>query len=191
MDIQGKVTEAKESIDIKIKRYLGFYFICSLVDRVNGWLVHHRFKNYKRGNLLSHAKRELEFAGYDLNQKEDDPNKWICENLIELLGVFSSQGHSGFSAPYCVDMFSKLARFEPLTPLTGGDDEWLEVGHEIYQNVRCSTVFKEGKNGKAYWIDGKVFREPNGATYTSSESRVFIEFPWVKSDPEIIDAEED
>jgi hypothetical protein len=32
-------------------------------------------------NLLKHARRELQLVGYDLNQKEEDPNKWIVENV--------------------------------------------------------------------------------------------------------------
>lgn len=123
-----------------------------------------------------HAERELKFAGYDLDEKEDGPNKWIVENLFELLDVFGKQGHSGSSAPYCINMFKKLASFEPLGPLTGEDSEWVEITPGVFQNIRASHVFKA--NGQAYDINGKVFREPNGVGYTSRDSRVDVTFPY-------------
>lgn len=91
--------------------------------------------------------------------------------------MFSKQGHSGFSAPYCVETFRKLALHEPLVPLSGADDEWNEVSDGMWQNNRCSHVFKDA-DGKAYDIEGRIFREPNGACYTSRDSRVYIEFPY-------------
>jgi hypothetical protein len=129
-------------------------------------------------NLIKHAKRELKVIGYDLDSKEDDPNTWICENILELLDVFSKQGHSGSSAPYCISLFTKLANFEPVCPLTGNDDEWNEVWDGVYQNNRCSHVFKNGKDGIAYDIEGKIFRESDGCCYTSSDSRVYVTFPY-------------
>jgi hypothetical protein len=136
-------------------------------------------KHQKRGKVMSlieHAKIELQAVGYDLNQAEEDPNKWICKNVLELLEVFSAQGHSGSSAPYCISMFEKLARFEPLCPLTGEDGEWGEVSPGHFQNRRCSHVFKE--NGEAYDIEGRIFREPDGCCFTNRDSRVLVTFPY-------------
>ena len=135
----------------------------------------------KNSNSVSHAKREFVAIGYDVPDDEEGPNKWMVENVLELLVVFSAQGHSGFSAPYCIDAFKKLASFEPLSPLTGNDDEWGETytsnDRFIYQNKRCSHVFKE-ENGKAYDINGKTFRDPDRCYYTDSGSSVDIEFPY-------------
>lgn len=146
------------------------------------WKVRSVFRKKEPSGLLSHAKREFRAAGYlPVEQCEDDPNKWIQESVLELLAVFSKQGHSGFSAAHCIDMFKKLASYEPLVPLSGDDDEWTDVGEmsgfPIWQNNRCHHVFKEG-DGKAYDIDGIIFREPNGCCYTSKESRVYIDFPY-------------
>lgn len=132
------------------------------------------------GNYIKHAKREFLAVGYiplDVEQ-EEGPNKWIQENIFELLRVFEAQGHSGTSAPYCIAMFKKLASFEPLCPLTGENSEWNEVGSGMFQNNRCSHVFKDA-DGKAYDIEGRIFREPNGSCYTGSGSWVYIEFPYV------------
>jgi len=55
-----------------------------------------------------------------------------------------------------------LSRFEPISPLTGKDEEWGEVVNYLFQNNRNSAVFKEGKDGKPYFIDAYSKRTPNG-----------------------------
>jgi len=133
-------------------------------------------------SLQNHAKREFKACGYTPvdEAQEDGPNLWIQQNVLELLEVFANQGHSGSSAPYCIQMFSKLAMFEPLIPLQGTDDEWNEVSEGVWQNNRCSHVFKQTDrfDGQAYDINGKVFREPSGACYTGRESAVPVTFPY-------------
>lgn len=135
-------------------------------------------------NLVKHAKKEFEILGWP---GDCEMQKMICDNIIELLEVFSNHGHSGSSAPYALGMFNELAKFNPISPLTGDDSEWVEVGDNLYQNNRDGEVFKEGESIRAYWINGKIFRDYKGITYTNKESRVFIEFPWTKPEPEIID----
>ena len=127
-----------------------------------------------------HAKRELEILGYDMNDKEEGPNKWMVESVMELLSVFKKQGQSGATAPECIDLFKKLASFEPLSPLTGKESEWSKPidGKGTRQNKRCTHVFIN-KDEQSYDIRGKVFIEPNGSTYTSKDSRVNITFPYV------------
>ncbi len=141
-----------------------------------------RLKKRPKGNTVRHAEREFLAAGYTpLDQaQEDGPNKWIQENVLELLEVFARQGHSGFSAHYAVETFRKLALHEPLVPLSGADDEWNEVSEGVFQNNRCPHVFKDKEqfNGQAYDINGRVFREPNGCCYTSSDSCVPVTFPY-------------
>lgn len=101
-------------------------------------------------NLVKHAKEEFRFAGYDPIEKcAEDPDKWIQENVIELLKIFSFQGHSGMSAEFLIKYFKKLASFKILTPLKGTPDEWNEVGEGEFQNIRLSSVFKD-KNGASY-----------------------------------------
>lgn len=127
-------------------------------------------------NLTNYARSELERAG--LFSKEGDfYGGMMGEAVMKLIEVFADEGHSGMSASYCIGIFEKLARFEPLTPLTGDDDEWNEVGDGVFQNKRCSHVFKE--NGAAYDIEGKIFREPDGVCFTSRDSHVPVTFPYV------------
>ena len=143
-------------------------------------------------NYKDFAEQELGLLGYDLQEQEDGPNKWIVENVLQLLEVLSKQGRSGSSAPYCVDIFSKLARFEPLSPLTGEGWEWIDVGDGYFQNVRCSHVFKNNDsfNGQPYDIHGRIFIEPDGVSYTSRDSCVPITFPYTpKSEHIYVDDE--
>jgi len=129
-------------------------------------------------NLLKHAEIELKATG--MLDSGDEMNELMCHNILELIKVFAAQGHSGFSASYCINTFAKLAKFEPLGPLTGEDDEWVDVaeqsGGPLWQNRRCSHVFKD-VNG-AYDIDGKVFIDKQGVSYTSKDSRVPVTFPY-------------
>ena len=141
-------------------------------------------------NLEKHALMEFKAAGWldESGNYTDEMQEMICRHVLALLDVFSNEGHSGSSAPYAINMFSRLAKFEPIAPLTGEDWEWTDVSQDdediLYQNRRFSSVFK--KDGKAYWIDGKVFWEwqmyegkPHKSYYTCRESRVPVTFPYV------------
>lgn len=143
-------------------------------------------------NNVKFAEEELRRAGYDVNDSEEGPNKWIADNVLELLEVFSTQGHSGSSAPYAIALFEKLASWKPLTPLTGADDEWNWVGDGMWQNKRNSRVFK-GTDNQAYCIESIVFwewfsspdiddGEPYKSYYTSRDSHAYITFPWTQPD---------
>jgi len=124
-------------------------------------------------NLIDHAKIELLKLGYPpIEDCEDDPDKWIQENVLELLEVFANQGHSGSSAPYVIHLFSKLANHDPISPIMCTDDEWTDVGmlgnDDIFQNKRCSAVFKQGVDGKPYYLDAIVWKNQNGNSYTGN-----------------------
>ena len=142
-------------------------------------------------NYETHALNEFRAAGWidETDNYTDDMQKMICKHVLALLTVFSMEGHSGSSAPYAINLFEKLAKFEPISPLTGEDWEWVDVAEQsggvLYQNKRCSHVFKD-PNG-AYDIQGKVFydwytSEEDGekfkSYYTSRDSRVVITFPY-------------
>ena len=72
-------------------------------------------------SIIEHAKRELKALGYKpVEECEDDPDKWIQEGVLELLKVFSDQGHSGSSAPLCISLFEKLAKQKHLKSLSPG-----------------------------------------------------------------------
>ena len=146
-------------------------------------------------NYTKHALKEFRAAGW-LNEDGtygDEMQEAICNHVLKLLDVFDGEGHSGTSAPYTINIFKKLAMFEPIAPLTGEDSEWNEVSDGTFQNNRMSSVFKQKDrfNGQPYWLDGRVFWEwathpgiddgkPFKSYFTGSDSLVPIEFPWVK-----------
>lgn len=126
-------------------------------------------------NLETFARDELTRAG--LFDKGSDYGGLLAEATMKLINVFADEGHSGMSASMAIQLFERLARFEPLTPLTGADDEWSEVCPGEFQNRRCSHVFKD-KDG-AYDSTGRIFREPSGACFQNFESRIPITFPYI------------
>ena len=60
---------------------------------------------------------------------------------------------------------NKLARFKPIYRLTGKDEEWVELQGGTFQNKRNSAVFKDGKDGIAYFIDAYSKKTPNGTLW--------------------------
>lgn len=137
-------------------------------------------------NLVDYAKDELKRIG--MIDSGDPYNDLATKAILDLIELFDSQGHSGFSAPYIINTFNRLAMFKPLSPLTGEDDEWSDVGDGgTFQNKRYSAVFKD-KDGATYDIDGKVFTDDDGETwYTCKDSRVDVTFPYVVPDkPEYV-----
>jgi hypothetical protein len=137
-------------------------------------------KEVKMSNLMKHAQREFEVAGWTKDGVfKDDMQKLMCEQVLELLSLFGSHGHSGSSAPYAINLFTKLALFESITPLTGADSEWNDLGNNCFQNNRASNVFKG--NGVAYQYDAIIFRDKEGVCYTNSKSRKGITFPYTPS----------
>lgn len=138
------------------------------------------------GNMTTHAERELDIIGM---KDEEGMNGMMRKHILHMIEEFAAEGHSGFSASYAIQCLEKLLRFEPLSPLMGTDDEWVDVaeynGSPMWQNKRCSRVFKDETG--AYDIDGKVFwswyTDENGekfkSHYTSRDSRVYVTFPYV------------
>ena len=145
----------------------------------------------KIDSLYKHALNEFKAAGWIGSDGKycDEMQELMCNQILELLSLFSIHGHSGSSAPYAVDLFKKLAMFEPIVPLTGKDDEWIIVEGGCFQNKRDSSVFKNKRSGQAYWLDGRIFKDPSGACFTSHYSRVPVEFPWTKPESQIVDVE--
>lgn len=124
-------------------------------------------------NYIDHVKREVPDTGEPMQNM-------MRAHLIRMGQLFAIEGHSGFSASYAVSALEKLLRFEPLGPLTGEPDEWVELDYDDdmkAQNKRCSHVFRRA-DGTAYDIEARIFREPDGACFTGKGSSVDITFPY-------------
>lgn len=130
-----------------------------------------------------YAMHEFEAAGWVTADGtwDDEMQKHMCEQVLELLDLLSEHGHSGSSAPYAIRLFQKLAAFEPITPLTGEDSEWNLCGETLFQNRRCGHVFRDSTRfgGQAYDAERRIFRRPDGHCYTNYKSAVPIVFPYV------------
>jgi hypothetical protein len=145
--------------------------------------------------LLEHARTELDALQVAADQEEgaaDEFQRSINESLLQMIATFAETGHSGGSASYAIEMLARLLRYEPLSPLTGHDDEWVDVteytGYACQQNKRCNTVFRErGHNGKwiAYDIERVIFREWRGpGTFTNGyDSARRVRFPYAPPKP--------
>jgi hypothetical protein len=137
-------------------------------------------------NLVEFAKKELDILGMEEDSGIDG---MMRKHIIHMVEEFSKEGHSGSSASYAINCLKKLLNYEPLSPITGEDDEWVKITDTLYQNKRCYTVFKE-KNGRTYNSEGIIFWEwvvsdkdgtPFKSFFTSKDSRVDVEFPYTPS----------
>lgn len=140
-------------------------------------------------SLTKFAENELDLIG--MTEDGDEMNAAMRKHILHMVKEFADEGHSGFSANYALGCLTKLLKFEPLSPLTGEDDEWNEIaedqtiGGKLWQNRRCGRVFKDASG--AYDVDGKVFwewrtREDGTRTkdyFTSRDSRTEVTFPYV------------
>lgn len=140
------------------------------------WL---KWLGHKPGNLERHAEHELHVAGWF--DKDGMYGDMMGHAVLKMVREFSEEGHSGLSANVAVNLFQEVAKFKPLTPLTGAKDEWKEIGNCLWQNKRCGHVFMELDpidGWRHYDSRARVFREPSGACYTSRDSRVYVTFPY-------------
>jgi hypothetical protein len=61
-----------------------------------------------------------------------------------------------------IKVLNALLDFRPLTPLTGEESEWMEVGKNMYQNTRCASVFRNTlfpKEKQCYDLDHPYGRD--------------------------------
>ena len=98
--------------------------------------------------LIEFAKHELEEAG--LFDKDSDYGGMLGEAVLELIDVFARQGHSGFSAGIVSDIFNKLSRYKPITPITNNPKDWNFVTDDTWQSRKQPDLFSNN-NGKTYY----------------------------------------
>lgn len=128
----------------------------------------------RKSNTYRHAEAELEI----LSLSSPDPNNRpivepFKEEILALCEKFGRSGQSGGSAPITaavlVNAIKKLLLQEPISQITGIDEEWICVsdkfGEECYQNIRCSAIFKDGL-GRAYYLDAIVKKTQTGITWS-------------------------
>jgi hypothetical protein len=115
--------------------------------------------------MLNHFRKEVVILR---NKYQDelviDPVLPEIEALIKAFGETVQSGASAaFIEPVIAETIKKAFSFEPLSELTGNDNEWLliyeadDLVDNIFQNKRNSAVFKEGREGKPYYSDALIW----------------------------------
>lgn len=125
-------------------------------------------------NSQSFAKQELDILEATVPDAIVTP---FANEILALCEAFGKSGQSGGSAPYTASAITqaigKLLLQEPICPITGIDEEWVnvrEVSEEdemMYQNKRCSALFKS-KGGKCWYVDAIVKKTQNGSCWNGS-----------------------
>lgn len=110
-------------------------------------------------SLISSAKYELDA----INFGKDD-----TKVMIDILERFFDQWDSGGAVHAVAPILQRLIAGKALSPLTGADDEWMEVGTGVFQNIRCSSVFKDPR-----FHDGKLAFDID-----ATDPRAAITFPY-------------
>lgn len=112
--------------------------------------------------LVNHVRREVGMVDTD-----------VMQNLVDVTRVFCLEGYSG-AAPIAISMLSKALAWEPVSPLTGNDDEWNNVSdvsdRPLWQNKRFGRVFKE-EYGTCFDARGIVFIDDSGACWTNRNEK--------------------
>lgn len=130
-------------------------------------------------NTQRYAQRELEIL---VKSATDPNNRPIIEPFIpEILALcekFGKSGQSGGSAPFTAAALSqaikKLCLQESICPITGLPEEWVNVRHlgvgggPEFQNTRCSALFKNGTDGRAWYLDAIVWKGNKTGNFTGS-----------------------
>src|SRR5208337_2336282 len=106
------------------------------------------------GVIVEKAKEELKLIRGD-SIDPDEVQDLIEKQILEVIEIFEKQNHSGNSSAYCIPIINRLLQQEPLLPLTGNDNEWVEFSEGKFQNKRCFYIFKDSENfnGQAYNIE--------------------------------------
>lgn len=131
-------------------------------------------------NLTEYAQKELELAG--LFDPTSDYDGMLGTAVLDIIKLFAGQGHSGMSAAMVTELATKLMRYEPLTPLTYGPEEWIDQseasGRPCWQNNRDFKVFSyDGGLTHERLSDSKEPVETYDAAYSLAEAiRLTVEY---------------
>lgn len=122
--------------------------------------------------LAIEKERKCEREDAEKHGKKYDEKDWsygvaIYESAMRAYKSLCKDGHSGMSWSITTQVLTRLMKHLPLTPLRGTDDEWNNCSHYMdgeimYQNNRCSAVFK--------YVDSK-----GNVTYTDNDRVVCID----------------
>jgi len=164
-----------------MKRYKSYFYLTKQQESLVYRLLNLSDKKLKE-STIDYAKDQLQKAG--LFDKDSDYNGMIGKSILELIQTFSNQNHSGYSAPLIIDLFTKLASFEPIVPianplLTGAYEDISKFSNEpigkSLQSTEISSMFSNDY-GKTWYILIEIFQKDGGCTY---DKKYITSFPFI------------
>ena len=129
-------------------------------------------------NTYSFARQELDILESTVPDAIVTP---FAKEILALCEAFGRSGQSGGSAPMTASAISqavkKLMLQEPICDVTGHENEWADItemngGEPMWQNVRCSALFKYPDN-KCSYVDAIVWKGKE--EYDTFIGRVYID----------------
>lgn len=126
-------------------------------------------------SITEQAISEMKRVGVDEQTKRD---------VLSIMGMFFSRWDSGGAVSVMLPMIVRCLRGQPLSPLTGAEDEWIDRTEmsdtPMQQNVRCSSVFRSRFDKDSEWGAYDIDL-PDGANIVT-----FPYFPETKVDVETV-----
>lgn len=101
------------------------------------------------------ARAELQRAGA-FTEEDDFYGGMTGESVMQLVDVFSKQGHSGMSASLVSFLFKELVDGKPLSPLTNDPADWMDehlLGPGQFQSRRAGSCFSDDGLKTYYNLD--------------------------------------
>lgn len=121
-------------------------------------------------------------------------DKEIGKDLEELINVFDKQDHSSFSVNWLAELFYRLVKWKPLSPLTNNPDEWVKImekdGEPFYLSRRYPFLIaseSQLKENKAEDIDYYYKVDDQGNTYQDVDCGKIVDLPYMPpTKPELL-----
>lgn len=156
--------------------FLIFIYLRHLIQNLKPRGVKANHISQMETNTAKYAAIELEIL---CKTVKDPILKPFIPEILALCEKFGKAGQSGGSAPVTATVISnslkKLLLQEPICDITGVDEEWMDMsefsdGEQLFQNKRCGTVFKNGKDGIPYYLDAIIWKNQDGQTFSGSST---------------------
>lgn len=154
---------------------------------IEEWLIRTLHEGCRMVRISEINEGSVDKAQFELDRlmKRSEGTPIIAEFVPEVMALvkkFADSGQSGASAPYTtsviIQVLEKLLKQQPLEGITCESDEWNSLSdfgdRDGFQNRRLSSVFKEGIDGKPYFLDAIVFK-PIGKEYTFTSNGSVID----------------
>lgn len=107
----------------------------------------------------------------------------ICTDILEVLKSLTDniKTHS-LDKDSVFRNFLLLAAFKPIVPITNEPSVWNHTGGNNYQHRYMSSIFKNGVDGRPYYLYGVVFLLENGTSCSCSDSTLYVNLPCMVTD---------